>query len=413
MCLTKVYHNTYMDGAEDITEKFYPCRDGHCSHPDIRRYDRKFPFNRLSDIKGDAHRSHSKSFSSRRNSRVHLSGSSEYDYLLDPYDPSYDDDLYGYRGRDRHRSLKRSSTAPQIIYLDRDPSGDKLSRSRSRSSSRDIPLGPVSLAEEYARRHHDTKFSRKSRSSSHDPAYSRRRTDDPVADGYTLISDADERRHRHRRKHRRNSTSDYYPELTTTTTTVSSAPDPDYAYSSSYPRHHRRRSSSVVVHNPTTTVVDDDDHDAAATTTSPRPAKHLRWEDQLQRKRERQNAEIASRAGGASYYSSSGLSGSTLYTTAPDPTSAAISSTSPPKGILKHTETTSSKSAKKGKAPELEDEIEALRRSIERMESSRGKDRMPRSYAKEEDDWLSVDRDGEVWDYGYSGGRRKRGKMYY
>ncbi|KAL1840188.1 hypothetical protein VTJ49DRAFT_718 [Mycothermus thermophilus] len=392
MCLTKVYYNTYADGAQDITEKDYPCRDGRrCSRPDVRRYERKFPFSKLSDLKDGSHRSladrqptpyfsdrtpgsaKSTSKSHRRDSGVYLNGSSKsYDYS-DPY--GYD--AYGYRSsssrrdpRDDYDSSrgrhKRSSTTPHIVYLDRDGTGDK----RSRSSSRDIPLGLVPLADEYGRRHRRHSSSSRERSDdkySRDHDYARRRTDDPA--GYTLISDADERRHRRRR----NSTSSYPDPFSST-----SVSDPYAAYLP-------RRSNSTVIHH----------SDGTTSTAATRPEKHIRWEDQVRRRRDAQNAEIASRAPA---YSSSLSGGSTTLV---DTSLGA----SPPKGILKRSDSTG-KSSKKGKGREVEEDIEALRRSIERMElppSTRGRDRAPRSSGR--DDWLGSE---EVWDYGYDGGRRKR-----
>jgi hypothetical protein len=98
-------------------------------------------------------------------------------------------------------------------------------------------------------------------------------------------------------------------------------------------------------------------------------------------RRERQNAEIASRAPSFSAGGDSGV-----------------------KGILKHT---GGDGKGKGKGREVED-IEALRRSIERMEIPRGRDREVRG-GRGDDVW-GGGRYGD--DYGEGGGRRKRSKVY-
>ncbi|KAL2270500.1 hypothetical protein VTJ83DRAFT_2684 [Remersonia thermophila] len=407
MCLTKVYYNTYADGAEDITEKEYPCREGRgCSHPEVRRYDRKFPFSKLSDRKDGSHRgladrqptpyfsdrtpgsAKSSSKSRHRDSGMYLTGSSTaYDYS-DPY--GYD--TYGYRTTTTSSSSrrKRSSDAPRIVYLDRDDTSSK----RSRSASRDIPLD----LDEYgssSRRHHRHHDHRHSSSSSRDrdrdrsDDYARRRADDPA--GYTLISDADERRHRRRR-----SSISGYPDALTAS---ASASDP-YAAAGAY---LPRRSNSTVVHRSDGSIA----RPSTATTT-----KHIRWEDEVRSRREAQNAEIASRA--PAYSSSLSGGSSTLVDAA-----LGLPSSSPPKGILKRSGSTGKGNGtgtgtggggtRKGKGRD-EEEVAALARSLERMElpSTRGRDRSRRLSGT--DDWLGLD---QSWEYGYDGGRRKRSKLYW
>ncbi|EAQ91511.1 predicted protein [Chaetomium globosum CBS 148.51] len=416
MCLTKVYYNTYSDGAQDITEKVHPCKDGrNCTRPDVRTYDRKFPFSKLGEAEPESQRSLSErqptpyfsghtprgskspSPSGRRDSGVYMSGantsSKRYDYS-DPYGDSYD--TYGYssrrdprdrydrpdRNRDREREprLKRSSTAPHIIYMDRERDRDadrdgKSSRSRSRSGSRDIPLGLVPLADEYGRRRRHSSSSRsRERDGGSDPSHSglyytgssRRRTDDPH--GYILHNDDDERRRQRREQKRRLSTSSYIEPSTTSGTTIG---DP---YAVGGAPYLPRRASTIVHHS------DGSISTGAGTGSSGR--KQLRWDDQVRAERERHNAEIANR---------------------PYPGEV--------KGILKHTDSMGGKG--KGKGREVED-IAGLRRAIERMEiprsstGERGRDREPRG------------RRGE-WDWGSSGrygaeeledGRRKRSRGY-
>lgn len=347
MCLTKVYYNTYSDGTQDVTEKTYPCRDGRaCSHPEVRKYDRKFPFTKLGEARTESHKSLSErkptpyfrphtprgskspSPSGRRNSDVYMSGAKHYDHR-DPY-ARYD--LYDYRPssrhdpRDRHDQearesrSKRSTAMPQIVYLDRDKPSRSRSRSSSREYSRDVPLGIVN--DEYGRRHSSRSRSREEsrEGSDHSKGHYRRRSDEPL--GYVFIDDHDERR-RQRREQRRMSTSSY-PELS------ASAPADVYDPSRYIPR---RASSTVVQRSEGSTAT-------ASSTTSSKP-KQLRWEDQVRAKRDRQNAEIANRP----------------------------IVVGEPKGILKHTD---SKSKSK-------DQIDELRRSIARMDIPRGRDREPRS----------------------------------
>ncbi|KAK3295404.1 uncharacterized protein B0H64DRAFT_340844 [Chaetomium fimeti] len=416
MCLTKVYYNTYSDGAQDVTEKVHPCRDGRsCSRPDVRKYDRKFPFSKLGDAEPESQRSLSErqptpyfsghtprgskspSPSGRRDSGVYMSGantsSKHYDYN-DPYGGSYD--AYGYpirhdprdrhdrtRERDREPRLKRASTTPHIVYMDRERERDrdrdrdgKSSRSRSHSSSRDIPMGLVPLADEYGRRRRHSHSSSRSRSrdDGSDPSQSglyytgaggttsssRRRTDDPH--GYVLHNDDDERRRQRREQKRRLSTSSYIEP--TTSGLATGAMDP-YAAGTPY---LPRRASTVVHHS-----------DGSISTGSggggSSGRKQLRWDDQVRAQRERHNAEIANR---------------------PFPGEV--------KGILKHTD---SMGKGKGKGREVED-IAGLRRAIERMEIPRGRDREPRG--RGEWDW-----GGGAGRYGaeeLEGGRRKRSRGY-
>lgn len=422
MCLTKVYYNTYSDGAQDITEKVHPCRDGrNCSRPDVRKYDRKFPFSKLGEAEPESQRSLSErqptpyfsghtprgskspSPSGRRDSGVYMAGTKPYDYS-DPYGSGYD--AYGYpsrrdprdrydrsdRNRDREREprLKRSSTAPHIVYMDRERDRDadregKSSRSRSRSGSRDIPLGLVPLADEYGRRRRHSSSSRsRSRDDGIDPSQSalyytgtggttssssRRRTDDPH--GYVIHNDDDERRRQRREQKRRLSTSSYIEPSTSGTATIG---DP-YAVGAPY---LPRRASTVVHHS-----------DGSISTGSGGGAgssgrKQLRWDDQVRAQRERHNAEIANR---------------------PFPGGEV-------KGILKHTDSVGK--GGKGKGREVED-IAGLRRAIERMEiprsaggGERGRDREPRS-GRGEWDWGGGGRYGAE---DLEGGRRKRSRGY-
>ncbi|KAL2181166.1 uncharacterized protein P884DRAFT_281459 [Thermothelomyces heterothallicus CBS 202.75] len=420
MCLTKVYYNTYADGAQDITEKSYPCREGgRCSHPEVRRYDRKFPFTRLADVQAESRRSLSERqptpyFSSRtprsaksssppgrRDSGIYMGGgsnpSSKHHDSHDLYAGGYD--TYGYRSsskrhdprdsldsrydrdrdrdRDRELRLKRTVTDPHIVYVDRGRDDGKSSRFRSRSSSRDIPLGLVPVAEEYGRRRrHSTSLERDSSDYGYysglnhaDAAPSRRRTDDPK--GYVIYADDDERRRQRREANRREAEA----------ALPVSMMDP---YGSAYVP--RRAPAAAVVHHMDGSV------STATGSSSSASRKQLRWEDEVRARRERQNAEIASRP--------------RLSTTTT--TSGEI------KGILKRSASDpwGGKSKSKGKAREADD-IADLRRAIERMEISRGRDRQPR--ARDEWDWNGGG-GGGGYGYGYdemeSGKRSKRSRIY-
>ncbi|KAL2259728.1 hypothetical protein VTK26DRAFT_6480 [Humicola hyalothermophila] len=410
MCLTKVYYNTYSDGSQDVSEKSYPCRDGRrCSRPEVRKYDRKFPFSKLGESQPESRRSlaerqptpyfephtprgsKSPSPSGRRDRDAYVSGTKSskhrdyYDtYSFDPYGYYRSSSRHDPRDSDRYERgeprLKRSSTLPpQIVYADRDSSGkSSSSRSRSRSStrdySRDIPIGLVPLVEEYGRRRRHSFSSGSRDGGSGDPYYyPPRRAGEPAA-GYVLIDDQDERR-RQRREARRLSSASGYAE--------SSGAMRDYAdasSSSSSARYLPRRASTVVHHGDgPVSAGSASAYGSASSSSSSKPPKQLRWEDEVRAKRERQNAEIASRP--------------------------AHDAVEPPlKGILKRSE--SAKSHAKGKGRELDD-IAELRRAVERMEIPRGRDREPRS------------RRAEWGVYGYGGGdiedrdRRKRSKVWW
>ncbi|KAL2188189.1 hypothetical protein L209DRAFT_197528 [Thermothelomyces heterothallicus CBS 203.75] len=437
MCLTKVYYNTYADGAQDITEKSYPCREGRrCSHPEVRRYDRKFPFTRLADVQAESRRSLSERqptpyFSSRtprsaksssppgrRDSGIYMGGgsnpSSKHHDSHDLYAGGYD--TYGYRSsskrhdprdsldsrydrdrdrdRDRELRLKRTVTDPHIVYVDRGRDDGKSSRSRSRSSSRDIPLGLVPVAEEYGRRRrHSISLERDSSDYGYysglnyaDAAPSRRRTDDPK--GYVIYDDDDERRRQRREAKRRTSTSTSTSAYPDEAALPVSMMDP---YGSAYVP--RRAPAAAVVHH-----MDGSVSTATGSSSSSSSAaagrKQLRWEDEVRARREQQNAEIASRP--------------RLSTTTTTSSSGDI------KGILKRSASDpwggKSKSKSKGKAREADD-IADLRRAIERMEIPRGRDRQPR--ARDEWDWSGG---GGGYGYGYddmeSGKRSKRSRIY-
>ncbi|KAL2156602.1 hypothetical protein VTH82DRAFT_1347 [Thermothelomyces myriococcoides] len=432
MCLTKVYYNTYADGAQDITEKSYPCRDGkRCSQPDVRRYDRKFPFARLADIQGESRRSLSERqptpyFSGRtpRSAKSPSpSGRRDSDHL-DPYTSGGGGgggggyDSYGYHGSskrphdprdsldsryDRDLRLKRTVTDPNIVYVDRGRGDGASSRSRSRSSSgsRDIPLGLVPLAEEYGlRREQQQQQQRRQRRHStslerDDYGYSglyyypdaagssRRRTDDPR--GCVVYNDDDERRRRQRREKEKDK------EASSSSAAAAAAGPLPVSMMDPYRSAYLPRRGPAVVHQ----LAGD-----GSSSSSSSGRKQLRWEDQVRAQRERQNAEIASRP---SLSSSVGTTTATMTTTASGDL----------KGILKRSVSDPWGGKSKGKARETDDEIAHLRRAIERMEiptTTRGRDRRPR--VRDEWDWNG----GGIGGYGYDelelGKRSKRSRIY-
>ncbi|KAK4183604.1 hypothetical protein QBC35DRAFT_507777 [Podospora australis] len=359
MCLSKLYYNTYSDGTNDVTEKRYDC-DRRCSHPEVRKYDRKFPFTKLPDSQPESHRSLSErkptpyfepstsrgskspSPSSRRDSGVYMGSKYDSYDAYDPYGLHHRSSRHDPRDRysdPREPRLKKSSTIPQIVYMDRD-SGKGRSRSNSRDYSRDIPLG-VSLADDYGRRKSSSRSRSRDDGSDMSKHY-RRRHDDPS--GYMFIDDQDERRRQ--RRERRMSSSSYHEPSTSAAMS---------AYDTS--RYIPRRASTVV-HNSDGTL-------STSSGPSSTKSKTLRWEDEVRAKRSRQNAEIANRAPLVE-----------------------------PKGILKKP------GDQKGKGRE-QDDIYDLRQAVERMEipPSRGRDRSSR------DRGLSSMDDYDVYG-GYDGGRR-------
>ncbi|EGS20372.1 uncharacterized protein CTHT_0021990 [Thermochaetoides thermophila DSM 1495] len=359
MCRKEIYFNTYADGDEVVTEKMYPCRDGHrCSRPDVRTYNRKFPFSRLSNLGSESHRSlseriptpyfpdyvsSSKSSSSRRrNSEVYSKGvksNKHYDYddpyiLLDPYDYQRS----SRRERDRYEKesskSKHSSSTPLIVYKDR----DSRSRSKGREYSDDISIG---LADDYDRR--------RSRDDSRDGSDSRHRRRNSVdIPDYVFVEESS------RPRERRRMSMSSYPEPTGSRSRTGLNA---YAYTEPL-----RRSSTVI-------------HHSDGSLSKP---KQLRWEDEVRAKRAKQNAEIASRP-------------------------ALVSSSGEPlKGILKRSNSDSYRTSSKGKDRDWDD-IAELRGAVERMELSRGRDRKSKVLGE---DWGGFSH----FDDDYGEKRRKRGR---
>lgn len=389
MCLSKVYYNSYSDGQQDVTEKTYACRDGRrCANPEVRKYDRKFPFTKLGEAQPESQRSiserkptpyfesrGSKSPSpsgrdSRRDSGIYMGGgsSSKSSKHYDPYDP-YSSGPYRSssssraRGdpRDYYGGRSRSNSIPQIIYMDgRDgyKESGKRSRSSSRDYSRDIPLGPVHLADEYGRRSSRSRSRDSTDLSSKYYSTSGRGRGDAMS-GYMFIDDQDERRRQ--RRERRLSTS--------------SAMD-EYDPSRYVPRSSRRASTTggTVVHNGDGTSLYTSSSAPTGLSSSKPGSGHVRWEDEVRAKRNRQNAEIANRP--------------------------VLGSDGEPKSILKK------KGDVKGKGRESDEDLYDLRRAVEGMGlPSRG--RRPSSGRDLMDEYPSSRYDDGL------GARKSRGKSGY
>ncbi|KAK3986419.1 hypothetical protein QBC44DRAFT_139443 [Cladorrhinum sp. PSN332] len=361
MCLSKVYYNTYADGDKDVTEKMYACREGRrCSHPEVRKYDRKFPFSKLGEAQPESHRSVSERrptpyFSSGhtpRGAKSHSPPGRNYD-SYDTYD-HHRTSRHDPRDRYEREGRRRSGSLPHIIY----------DRPRSRSSghdySRDIPLG-VQLADDYGRRKSSSRSRSRDDSGRDDSKYYRRRTDDPL--GYVFIDDQEERR-RQRREQRRSS---YHEPSTSAGGAMDNSAHDSHRYAP--------RRASTVVHNSDGTL------STFSSGLASSKAKSIRWDDEVRAKRSRQNAEIANRP---------------------------VLHGESPKSILKKPAAAVDPRGK-GKGRDIDD-VGELRRAIERMEipssGSRGRDREPRSSGL--DDWTSSSRYEEQPDRE----RRKRSKIY-
>ncbi|KAK3369334.1 hypothetical protein B0T24DRAFT_650986 [Lasiosphaeria ovina] len=396
MCLTKYYYNTYADGTQDLTEKTYACKDGRmCRDPDFKHYKRTFPFKKLGGAEPESlkslserkptpyfsshfdaepyrpRRSKSPSPSYRRDrDGVYINGArmEEYSRPSRRHDSRDHEDRhrrpYKHDPRDRLEvpdTLDRPTRLDRLSRLDRPDRPDRTDREplpRLRRSqtmpgyvvidqktpprpSSHVPLGPVPLAEEYGRRRssrdRDRERDRERETSPRDRYYGRRHSADPR--DYVIIDDDQERR-RERRERRRMSTSAYNE--------ASTSAGADATYGTD-PHRFLPRRAATVVHRSDGSISNN------SAGSPPRP-KHLRWDDEVRVKRERQNAEIANR-----------------------PSPPEIHQEGRVKGILK------TPTEAKGKGYE-DDDIYKLRRAVERMDIPRNDwDRPPRARFSEED----------------------------
>ncbi len=282
MCRKNIYYNTYADGAQDVTEKTTACRDGkRCSHPEVHQYERSFRFNKLRDSGPESHKSVAERKPtpyflgdlptprrSKSPSPANRRGSGVYD-LYDRPD----------RDRDHHHSSRRHRDSR---HPEREPPSPRHKRSQphfvvidqpARSSSRDIPLGPVHLVDEYG--------SRRRASREREREHHHRRHHSPGAQAYIVDDERERRRHNKRRM-----SGSAYPDFPTATSGVPAA-EIYTAEPRRYPGHMPGlRRSATLGHTPMT---------VPGTSAGMSPPRTVRWQDEVSARRARQNAEIAGR----------------------------------------------------------------------------------------------------------------------
>ncbi|KAK1833595.1 hypothetical protein QBC39DRAFT_432288 [Podospora conica] len=297
MCLKEIYYNTYADGAKDVTEKLYPCREGRVSHqPDVHKYDRTLPYTSksrdgipdspralrsshhfLGDLPTPPRRSKSPSpaHRERRDSVTYIPGSGVAEMLKasSKHLHTHHERLPTRRSsRHQHHhvvvppsppmppalpKLKRSMTSPHYVVIEQD---------QPRLGKHDLPIGgPIHVVDEAPR--------------------PRRRNS---AKAYVVQDDERERRREKRDQKRRLSTTSPFPEVTTAG--PSSIPK---VYVSEPPRLGLRRSNTatatIAASLASTTSI------GSSSAAKQHPSKRLRFEDEVRRARERQNAEISKR----------------------------------------------------------------------------------------------------------------------
>lgn len=310
MCLKEIYYNTYADGAKDVTEKLYPCRDGRSSHqPEVHKYDRTLPYTSKSRdgipdspraLRSSHHflgnlptpprrsKSPSPAHRERRDSVTYIPGSGVADMLKSSkHHHSHHERLPTRRSSRHHHhvvvppsppeppappKLKRSMTSPHYVVIEQD---------QPRLSKRDLPLGPIHVVDEAPRprRRNSTK-------------------------AYVVQDDERERRREKRDQKRRLSTHTTSPFPEVPATGSSSTPK---IYVSEPPRLGLRRSNTasatIAASLASTASV------GSSTAAKQHPSKRLRFEDEVRRARERQNAEISKRMSPPEVHQEPGLKG--------------------------------------------------------------------------------------------------------
>jgi len=304
MCVKKIYFNTYADGAQDVTEQVHACREGKiCPNPEIRTFERKLSFNK-GDLEPEPPRR-------LRPNSYYLGGDLPTPRRSKSPSPSYRREPeagagpdsprtskhHGYRDRhDRREPHRRSS---RHADLDREPpSPSKLKRTNTAPhlvvieqgapifSSRDLPPGPIHVAEESgihrrsSRRHRD-----RDAEDLRSPGLS---SSNPKA--YVIVNDEHEHRRRTREHKRRMSSSSTRPDPALIT--------PPAEEHFSEPREPRRRYS---LRRAATVVL--------PTTESTSPPKNLRFDDEVRIARERQNDAISKRKKPLEVHQEPGLKG--------------------------------------------------------------------------------------------------------
>jgi hypothetical protein len=284
MCRKTIYYNTYGDGSEDVTERVDTCRPGKmCSHPERRELSRNFRFSKLAekampetpssiaDRKPTPYhtdflelpptpRSKTPSPARKHESGIYVNGAKIADiHAKREQRPSSRRDpvvVHAPEPPSPRPFFKRSSTMPTSQHIVVEERGrrhrDSLAEPH-RTSSREIPVGPVRIIESLGSNHRSNSGSR--RSASPRPTYYREHT--RSARGYAYRDEEKERKE-HIRPSRR--ASSFYG-------------DSDFTSSS-------RRTEDVYMTPP-----------PAVQLPTP-PKKELRWEDEV---RARQNERIARR----------------------------------------------------------------------------------------------------------------------
>ncbi|KAK2604918.1 hypothetical protein N8I77_007809 [Diaporthe amygdali] len=128
MCIKNIYHNVYVDGDKDVTERVDACRSGHiCSEPIVREFDRRINCTRL-QLSTSPGRTDSPSSS--------LKDRQPTPYYFDHRSPPN----FGDADRERRREKRASQ---QRVYVDGDRVTDYgLRRSGSRRTE-PIPIPKV------------------------------------------------------------------------------------------------------------------------------------------------------------------------------------------------------------------------------------------------------------------------------
>ncbi|KAK0639534.1 hypothetical protein B0T16DRAFT_463202 [Cercophora newfieldiana] len=300
MCVKKIYFNTYADGAQDVTEQVHACREGKmCPNPEVRTFERKLSFNK-GDLEPEPPRR-------LRPSSYYLGGDLPTPRRSKSPSPGYrresevgpSDSPKPSRYRDRHDHREPHRRSSRHLDLDRaPPSPSKLKRTNTAPhlvvieqgapvfSSRDLPPGPIHVAEGHGVHRHS---SRRHRDRDSDDLRSPR-LDSANPKAFVIVNDEREHRRRTREGKRRMSSSSTRPDPALIT--------PPAEEHSSEPREPRRRYS---LRRANTVVL-------PSTESSP-PNKHLRWEDEVRIARERQNDEISKRKKPLEVHQDSGLKG--------------------------------------------------------------------------------------------------------
>ena len=128
MCIKNIYHNVYVDGEKDVTERVDACRSGHiCSDPIVREFDRKINCTRLQlSVTPGRTDSPSSSLKDRQPTPYY------FDYRSSP--------SYGDSDKERRREKRASQ---QRLYVDGDRVTDYGVRRSGSRRTEPIPIPKV------------------------------------------------------------------------------------------------------------------------------------------------------------------------------------------------------------------------------------------------------------------------------